>query len=396
MEEAGDLPAAVEVVRHGLRAALRGGDLRTPDKLINYARLSVALTNLFLRMGDSQSGLRLVADLRNTFREASYTGSELAILGELVSGYDQLGDRATAAGYAKRSLICGLRLPDWGSLGLKHRLLQDLSSIVVRLAYNSYYGQENYERSAAMTEIGVMIDPGSWAGYWLLGFSRLRLGRFSESIDAFDKALPLNDDIGSKASSQTGRAAAFQGLGDLDGAIEAITEAIALVPDRPHYWWSRATLQAAAGRYDLALADLDETITLAGRDAVSAPGDSREARSPTEYMRDLPARDLKDVASLRRLETLWDTGPLWRRLRRGNSARHSGQRQRNKGICATPPCYLVPRTSRTRASRPIVHGSIGCGCSDRERSDRPCTLPNSAWATGRCCGRSGCSVRAAT
>lgn len=82
-------------------------------------------------------------------------------------------------------------------------------------------------------------------------------GRFSLALDDLTKALSLdkNSDKGMRHAILSRRAAVREITGDIDGAIEDLTEAITLFPDQPSSLSSRARLHIKQGNLDAARAD---------------------------------------------------------------------------------------------------------------------------------------------
>ncbi len=242
------------------------------------------------------------------FRDAGYDGSELLILVNLIHFNQKLGDLAAAEQYAAEASQLCRRGTERAAVGFPAPPTPFVSLTISAAASKAYYSEENYERSATLAELAAQLDPESGTAWWHLAFSRLRLEQFAESIEPFEAAISLEQEPAAKARLLTGRAAACQGKGNLEDAIAAMTEAIALFPGRVHYYLNRAQLQAQAGQHEGALDDLDQVLLLADQ----APADDSENRpqpqSEAEYRRSVPATDVKDFAGLFKLGELHALG----------------------------------------------------------------------------------------
>jgi CHAT domain-containing protein/tetratricopeptide (TPR) repeat protein len=310
LEEAGDIPAAVEVLRHGLRAATREWRPHSQTAQTIHAQLSMALAELLARTGDVDGAMRIMIDLRTRSREAGLTGIELLTLANIISVHRQLGDLVTATRYAEELAQLWPSANYLQIEGSEAPSAEDLSDLLLSVARAAYYDLEDYERTATLAGIAAGLAAASRPAWWLLAFAHLRLERLAESVEAFDRAIALDPD---HPGQHTGRANALEGLGRVDEAIGAIDEAIALSPEDPKPLWTRAGIHERAGHLEQALADLDSTIAMASQAADRSLDNGREFRSVAEYRRDLPARDIADIASLHRLQVL-------RRLGRADEA----------------------------------------------------------------------------
>ena len=308
LHEAGDSLAAVEVLRHGVTAARRVA--RVSERgLSAYARLAILMVNLLFAGEEVVDALRLTTEVRGMFRDAGYDGSELRILVNLIHANQELGDLAAAEQYAaEASRLCRRGGTEKAAVGFPAPPAQFVSLTISAAASKAYYSEDNYERAATLAELAVGLDPESGTAWWNLAFSRVRLKLFAESIEPFDAAISLEQEPAAKARLLTGRAAACQGCGRLGDAIAAMSEAIALFPDRTHYYLNRAYLRAQAGHHEGALDDLDQVLLLADHAPVEDSESRPQPRSEAEYIRSVPATDVRDFAGLFKLRELWELG----------------------------------------------------------------------------------------
>ena len=245
---AGDSLAAIEVLRHGLIAVRRVARLSERGFSI-YAKFAILMVNLLTAEGEVVDALRLITEVRGMFRDARYDGSELRILVNLIHFNEELGDLAAAEQYAaEASQLC--RSGAESGNGIPGTLRRASKLDDCQSCGQSIFSEENYERSATLAKLAVELDPESDIAWHHLAFSRLRLKLFAESLEPFDEAISLARGPAAKVGLLTGRAAACQGLGHLDDAIAAMTEAIAVSPGRVHNYFSRAHLQAEAGHHE--------------------------------------------------------------------------------------------------------------------------------------------------
>ena len=338
---AGDSPAAIEVLRHGLTAARRVARLSERD-LSFYAKFAILMVNLLTAEGEVVDALRLITEVRGMFRDARYDGSELRILVNLIHFNEELGDLATAEQYAAEASQLCRSGAERAAIGFPAPSAGQVSLTIAKAADKAYFSEENYERSAALAKLAVELDPESDIAWHHLAFSRLRLKLFAESLEPFDEAISLASGPAAKAGLLTGRAAACQGIGHLDDAIAAMTEAIAVSPGRVHYHFTRAHLRAEAGHHEEALQDLDQVLLLAGR----APAEDYEnrplPRTKTEYERSLSTTDVKDFAGLLKLGELRALGRTQDALEEATALAADGSDPptRRAAWCFLGKCYL--------------------------------------------------------
>ncbi len=96
-------------------------------------------------------------------------------------------------------------------------------------------------------------------------------GQYEEAIEEYTKVIEANATTTTRVRAYINRAAAYINLERYDEAIADCTEAITLDPERGRAYLYRATAYNTRGDYELAIADCTEVIEMA------AAGDARDS-----------------------------------------------------------------------------------------------------------------------
>ncbi len=138
---------------------------------------------------------------------------------------------------------------------------------------NAHYNRANVhllrnDQNAAIADYrkAVELRPGLGVAHVQLGSLLLGRNDARTALDHFEQAVRID---GRDAAALAGRALARDRLGDLDGAIASLTDALTQSPDVAAYRLMRAQMLRRKGENTRALADIDRVLELAP-DAVDA------------------------------------------------------------------------------------------------------------------------------
>lgn len=131
---------------------------------------------------------------------------------------------------------------------------------------NAHYNRANVhllrnDQAAAIADYrkAVELRPGLGLAHVQLGNLLLARNEARTALDHFDQAVRID---GRDTAALVGRAIARDRVGDLDGAIASLSDALAQAPDNAVYHLMRAQLLRRKGDNTRALADADRALTL--------------------------------------------------------------------------------------------------------------------------------------
>ncbi|MCX7310932.1 MAG: caspase family protein [Alphaproteobacteria bacterium] len=133
---------------------------------------------------------------------------------------------------------------------------------------SAYYDRGEYDIAIADFNDAIRIGLPHQTILHNRGNAYRSKGDYTRAIADYDKAIALSPR--DMPFSYQNRGASKQALGDLDGALTDINEAIRSNPKMPSAYINRSTLWRIKGEYDRAIADDDEAIRLA-KSGITAP-----------------------------------------------------------------------------------------------------------------------------
>ena len=108
----------------------------------------------------------------------------------------------------------------------------------------SYEETGHYDRALAEAKIIAMLDPGAFAPWLIIGRIHGHCGHYSESLEAFDRALALAGDNRKESGNiQLLRGHGLKILGRYDEGIDAYRRSIELVENNGAGWWGLADMK---------------------------------------------------------------------------------------------------------------------------------------------------------
>ena len=114
-----------------------------------------------------------------------------------------------------------------------------------------------YDKAIADFTKAIEIDPEYQAPYSNLAFAYYRMGDFENALESFTVALEMDP----AGTSYNARADVYRELGRYDEAIADIEEAMILVPNDPRWMYTRGLIYRDMGDTDRAKADLEHACT---------------------------------------------------------------------------------------------------------------------------------------
>lgn len=117
-----------------------------------------------------------------------------------------------------------------------------------------------YELAVADCDEALRLDPKSFYALLFRGSAWLGMEKYDRAIADLTQAIARAPDAASRSTTYSARAGARRESGDLDGAIQDATHAIALSPKNGAAFWSRGQSWRAKGELDRAIADLTRGI----------------------------------------------------------------------------------------------------------------------------------------
>lgn len=299
---------AASILRLGIAAARRAAEGGMPGAMAWLVGMTDRLDTLLA--DNTSERLRIWDALGVTARRRAEPVAELSARLQLAQLHFEAGDLDTAVRHA----VTGLRMVpqcegqelDGGEVVIGVPDRQFLYQGFVGTASTLYYEYEKFAETAALATELVALLPDEPGGWFLLGYAALRQEDHERAISALTEVTRLQPD---RAGPYAGLSIAYHGVGRLTEAIAAIDRAIELDPDQIRHRHSRAQLRHIAGDLAGALAELDELIDWAERLAADeAPAE--EAASQVDYERNMPMRDLADIAGMDRWHVLVELGRL--------------------------------------------------------------------------------------
>jgi len=113
----------------------------------------------------------------------------------------------------------------------------------------------------------ITMEPSDFEGYWLRGQAYHWSGQYANAVSDYSKAIRLNPN---NPEIRDHRGNAFLWLKQYDLAVQDYSEAMRLDPKQPAYYWNRSLAYEAQGRKRDAIKDLQQYISLGGRNTQDA------------------------------------------------------------------------------------------------------------------------------
>lgn len=130
-----------------------------------------------------------------------------------------------------------------------------------------YLSRERWEPAIQHCDELIAMEPSDFEGYWLRGQAYHGLAQYENAVNDYTEAIRLNPNI---AEIRNHRGNAYLRLKQYDSAVQDYSEAIRLNPQEPVYYWNRSLAHEAQGKARDAINDLQQYISLGGRDTERA------------------------------------------------------------------------------------------------------------------------------
>ncbi|MCH8832028.1 MAG: tetratricopeptide repeat protein, partial [Chloroflexi bacterium] len=176
----------------------------------------------------------------------------------------------------------------YGLLGQHALAMNDLDefdksgvNLVRGLRLNPQVSKVNYTRGLAFLSLGqyqrsidffdqaIQLDPDDPVPYISRGLANAHLGRnqqatrdIDQAMEIFEVSLSIVDEDRYSANALFLQGRAYQGLGQADSAIKLLTLAVRLHSNDPQAYINRANAYHDMSRYNEAVSDLDQAISL--------------------------------------------------------------------------------------------------------------------------------------
>ncbi len=133
------------------------------------------------------------------------------------------------------------------------------SGLFIRDLGNALNNLGRYSEAIASFDRALEIQPDLKEAWYNRGLALGNLGRYDEAIAAYDQAIEIKPD---KDEAWYGRGLALANLGRLEDAIAAYDRALEIKPDDDEAWNNRGNALNNLGRYDEALAAYDRALEI--------------------------------------------------------------------------------------------------------------------------------------
>ncbi len=264
----------LEIPASWLKAAYSYGTSHIQDAEAvrgEWIEVTLLLVKLASRQSKFEDARKLLSETRRRCRELHYLIGEVWVLLSAAEICLLQQDLATAKEYASafglafnalpRDQITNPSLPDQ----------EKMAGVLLKITYTYYYDQQDYESAETLAKLVLAVAPLEWEGYFLLGNSQSRLGRYEDALQTWEQAIKLKPD---NAASHANLATALSQLDRHTEALAAISEAIRLAPDNPRYYGEvRGKLYLQLGLYEAAIADFTQMILLCEQAIAAAAQD---------------------------------------------------------------------------------------------------------------------------
>ena len=315
-EQVGPPEAALDALEHAYlaaRALVEAGGLKALGVILNISGRAAELART---QGDLKRGRALLSEARRLARSVNSSNVELWILRNLILltvGGQEADDWTSAQGYA---LEAGrlLSAPAAARPGEPPAPDPAAYAEILRLLSTRAYESEDFEMSASLARVWRLTAPGNADATRELALSAMRTGQFAEAEGLWRELL-----IGAPgdASLHANLAGSMSAQRRYAEATEALDRAIELAPDDVKFRRFRVQMKRASGDLAGAVADLGGIIARCEAALAPAPGPTAgadeppaAARSRLEYERNMPLRDVLDLALFERAVLYEDMGDL--------------------------------------------------------------------------------------
>lgn len=293
--DAGDVEKAVSQFSGALDAAtkvLEGGDRMALSGVISA---SLNLAHLEATRGNFEEARAILSRARVLCHALNSRVGELWAIANLASTCQAQGDNENALGYASLLMQLYGEAPAEGADGLTLPDKASLYEMLIRVTWAFYYDQEDYEKTATAAKLAIKLEQEDGRAYAFLGFSQLRLKQFDDAVATWSKLVAQDPN---KAFHHNNHANALYAAGRVTEAIAAMGEAIRLLPNDQRYYTARARMNESAGLYEDAIQDYKQVVRLYEGTAGETAPEAREYKSQAEYVREMPADDMAELARL--------------------------------------------------------------------------------------------------
>jgi class 3 adenylate cyclase/tetratricopeptide (TPR) repeat protein len=211
--ELGDMQAGRALAQDGLTQARSRGLLRVQGVFLNL------LASIAGRQGDNVAALQIEGEGLKIWRKLGNQPNEAKVLGNLGTGWLQLGALTQARRHVQESLKLGRTI---GDLVAQCSPLLNLSTLALWLGDDA----QALAHARAALDIAVVVQAPNFEAAALvrLGEAELALGRLVAAADAFERAESVARAIGSalQHDATAGRARVALATGDMAAAIASV------------------------------------------------------------------------------------------------------------------------------------------------------------------------------
>ena len=122
---------------------------------------------------------------------------------------------------------------------------------------NSFRSLGRFSEALAAYDRAIALDPRNFASLNDRAFALAKMGRLAEALTSYDRALALKPDHPKLISN---RGEILARLGRLDEALAYVERALEIEPGEPDCLANRGFVLIKLGRFDEAMADIDQTL----------------------------------------------------------------------------------------------------------------------------------------
>lgn len=294
---AGDLTGASSIAAAGIAAA----DLiRSPSNLVTF----VSILAQCLAPRDPARARKMLSDIRELCHKNGDRPGVVHL--ELVLTFICMREKdltsATEYALSLQRTYQSIQPEEWRG---EPPSSGEIAQVVYPVAQALYYEVEKYDSAATLSRWLTELNPADRPALTLLGNSLLRLKQFEAALEPIQRAISLDP---SDPQMHTSLAGALVSLNRVQEGLAAISEAIRLAPNEPKSLLTRAQYYRYAENPKAAIEDFQKVLAWCEHaPAAGAEENSPVFHSKAQFMRELPVKDLADLAKAGMLAALLES-----------------------------------------------------------------------------------------